>query len=291
MNAPRISIVTPSFNQAPYLEETIQSILGQKYPNLEYIIVDGGSTDGSVDIIKRHAAQLAWWVSEPDAGQYDAINKGFARSTGEILGWLNADDKYLPWTFQVLAQIFSSVPQVEWISSLYPMLLDESGVAFQCTPARGFSREAFWRGEFLPECGWYAVGWIQQESTFWRRSLWERSGSRLNTEFQLAGDFELWARFFKDADLLGVPSPLGAFRFREGQRSQTQFKTYLEEAQSAFKRHGGRPPKPLESWALRKLHKITRFLERAQKRRTDLLHPDGICVRRLRTTQWEIRPH
>jgi glycosyltransferase involved in cell wall biosynthesis len=93
---PKISIITPSFNQAQFLDATVQSILSQNYPNLEYIIIDGGSTDGSLEIIKKYEKHLHFWCSEPDAGQYDAINKGFAHSTGEIMAWLNSDDMYCP---------------------------------------------------------------------------------------------------------------------------------------------------------------------------------------------------
>ncbi len=109
---PKISIVTPSFNQGKYIEQTILSVLDQHYPNFEYIIVDGGSTDETVEIIKRYEQRLTWWVSKPDAGQTDAINKGFAKCTGDIFNWINSDDYYEPGTFHKLAALFTNNPSV-----------------------------------------------------------------------------------------------------------------------------------------------------------------------------------
>src|SRR5438132_13711050 len=104
---PRITVVTPSFNQAEFLERTLRSVLDQGYPNLEYVVIDGGSTDGSVDTIRRYADRLAYWVAQPDSGQYDAINKGFQRTSGEVMAWINSDDKYAPWAFAVAAEVFA----------------------------------------------------------------------------------------------------------------------------------------------------------------------------------------
>ena len=115
MHFPKISIISPSFNQGKYIEQTIQSVLNQNYPNLEYIIIDGGSTDETVKIIKKYEHKIHYWVSEPDKGQTDAINKGFAKCTGEIFNWLNSDDYYEPGTFNKLAKLFSDNPNANVI--------------------------------------------------------------------------------------------------------------------------------------------------------------------------------
>ncbi|MBM4042009.1 MAG: glycosyltransferase [Planctomycetes bacterium] len=236
-----ISIVTPSYNQAPFLGAAIASVLGQSYSSLEYVVMDGGSTDGSVEIIRRHAGQLAYWVSERDDGQYDAINKGFARTSGEIMAWLNSDDMYLPGALSVVADIFSAFPEVEWITSTRKVLWNEKGQAVACTPCSGFDRASFFRGANLPGWGTYGGSWIQQESTFWRRSLWERAGGRLDTSVRIAADFELWARFFQHADLYGVSAPLAGFRRHGAQKTAHHLKEYVAEAGEVLRRCGGRP--------------------------------------------------
>src|SRR5258708_17830895 len=123
---PRISIVTPCFNQAAFVEATILSILEQGYPNLEYIVMDGGSTDGSVEIIKRYEQHLSYWESEPDGGQYDAISQGFARTSGELMSWLNSDDMLHRNALLTVARLFTQFPQIEWLIG-YPTTLDSQG--------------------------------------------------------------------------------------------------------------------------------------------------------------------
>jgi glycosyltransferase involved in cell wall biosynthesis len=250
--SPSISLVTPSYNSKRFIEDTILSVLTQNYPSVEYIMVDGGSTDGTVGVIKKYEDRLQSWTSEPDGGMYDAINKGFARSTGELMGWLNSDDKHTPWTLGVVSDIFSSFPDVLWLTTTYPLHWDHRGRAVRSYHYDGFSREAFQRGHYLPGAG--AAGWIQQESTFWRRSLWESVGGALSSEWKLAADYDLWARFYQHADLWGVATPLAGFRVHGDQKTAHQSKEYLQEAEAIHRRHGGRrysAPQAYLRWKLR----------------------------------------
>jgi hypothetical protein len=228
MDYPKISIVTPNFNMAQFLELTIRSVLDQAYPNLEYIVIDGGSTDGSVDIIKKYESQLAYWVSEPDKGLYHAIQKGFEKSTGEVMAWLNSDDVYHPGALSIIAEVFSSMPSVEWLSGT-PTCIDVHGRTVFVAPLRVYSRFNFLTSEKME--------WIQQESTFWRRSLWERAGSQLSNEYALAGDFELWMRFFRYVSPVVINALIGGFRVRlSGQKSFDGEQQYQEEARKIVAR-------------------------------------------------------
>ena len=199
---PKISLVTPVFNSARYIDAAIRSVLSQNYPNLEYIIVDGGSTDGSVEIIRRYEADLHTWISETDRGMYDAINKCFAQSSGEIMGWISATDLLHAGSLFVVGGVFRTFPQVQWITGR-PTGFNDDGMAVEFLNLRRWSRWPFLAG---------ANRYIQQESTFWRRSLWDRAGGRVDDSRRSASDFELWVRFFRHAQLYSVDALIGGFR-------------------------------------------------------------------------------
>ena len=224
-NLPRISLVTPSFNQVEYLEATLRSVLDQGYPNLEYIVVDGGSTDGSLEILSRYAEQLSYWVSEPDRGHAHALNKGFSRSTGEVMGWINSDDLLLSGSLLLVGSLFAQFSEMEWLTS--PGAITEPGGRIVAT----FPMTPWTRARFL----FTRDHWIQQESTFWRSSLWQRAGARLDEDL-LACDHELWARFFRHAQLFQTAALIGAFRFRPEQRSAHQRDRYVAEMLATIER-------------------------------------------------------
>lgn len=223
MYYPKISIVTPSFNQEKYIEDTILSVLDQNYPNLEYVIIDGGSTDGSVEIIKKYEKRLAFWVSEPDNGHGHALNKGFAKTTGEIMAWINSDDKYYPYTFKTVAEIFTKFSDVNWIqgkNSRFDKFGRLEDVHFSFINIYSYLL--------------YDYKWIQQESVFWRRSLWDKSGAFINEKMSLMVDGELWTRFFLSDDIWHLNLVIGGFRSHDTNRSHSQIEKVYKEMEDVI---------------------------------------------------------
>ncbi len=223
---PKISLVTAVYNGAKYIEDTIRSILDQGYPNLEYIVVDGASTDGTIEIIRKYDKYLTRWISEPDKGVYDALNKGFARTTGEIMGWLNASDQLHNHGLFVVGSVFSALPEVEWITGR-PTRFNPQGMTVDVREVPRWSRYRFLAG---------ANQFIQQESTYWRRSLWERAGSALDASYRDVGDFELWVRFFRHARLYSVNALIGGYRSHEDAISSMNMGRYLRRCEEIVAR-------------------------------------------------------
>ena len=226
----RISIVTPSYNQAPFLERTMRSVLDQDVADLEYIVVDGGSTDGSREIIERHADRIDWWVSEPDRGQTDAINKGFARATGDVVAWLNSDDTYEP---GALREAVAYLDRHQEIGMVYgeANFIDEHDRVIGRFNARQTDYARLMRG---------AV-YIPQQAAFFRRSLWEQVGP-LDPEFYFAMDYDLWVRLAKIARLQYLPGKVWAnFRLHSGAKTISDDVRCWPEMLAVHRREGGSP--------------------------------------------------
>ena len=223
---PRISVITPSFNQGRFLEKTIESVLNQQYPNLEYIIIDGASTDDSVEIIKRFEKHLATWVSEPDRGQTDAINKGLRRATGEIVTWLNSDDLHFPDTLATIGSAFARF-QEDVIYGDYALI----------TPG---GRTLLKRYEipFHRDIMLYGVNFIGQASAFFRRSLLDRFGF-LNENYQYAMDHEFWIRLADGgASFRHIKHFLSRYRYHSDSKTIGAREKFYAEMEVTRKRYG-----------------------------------------------------
>jgi glycosyltransferase involved in cell wall biosynthesis len=212
-----VSIVTPSFNQASFLEQTICSVLQQDHHDLEYLVVDGGSSDGSVEIIKRYADRLTWWVSEPDHGQADAINKGFARVHGEIVAWLNSDDTYLPGAVSAAVRALDKHPEAVMVYGDM-QAVDEHSELINTLKYRQLS---------LEELLCFQI--IGQPAVFMRRTALDEAG-RLNASFHCLLDHQLWIRLALEGRILYVGETWAAARYHAGAKNRAQAAQFGPEA-------------------------------------------------------------
>lgn len=214
---PSISIVTPSFNQVAYLEQTIRSVLDQEVPGLEYIIVDGGSTDGSVDIIRRYADRLAWWTSEPDAGQADAINKGASHASAPYLAWLNSDDLYYPGAINAAIRALEAHPEAVAVYSDLDSI-DGSGRRINATRMKPCSLESLLCFQILG-----------QPAVFMRREAFVAAGG-LDTSYHLLLDHHLWIRLAQKGKMEYVPGTWSAARYHDAAKNRRQASGFGTEA-------------------------------------------------------------
>lgn len=243
--------MTCSFQQGRYLEQTLQSVIGQGYPRLEYIVIDGGSKDESVDIIKRHEPALAYWVSEPDRGQTDALIKGFARAGGEICGWLCSDDLLLPGALHAVGEFFSANPHV---MAVYgdAIWIDDEGRPLRPKKEMGFNRFVLLHDH----------NYIPQPSMFWRRSLYEAVNG-LDPRFDLAMDADLWERFSARTRIAHMPRYLSCMRFYPQQKTRSRKADARSEDRAIRVRSGAYPGRTLAEGSLRILARCMRISAKA----------------------------
>jgi len=212
-----VSIITPSYNQASYLEQTIQSVLGQDYPRVEYLVIDGASTDGSIEIIKKYEDRLAYWISEKDSGQAEAINKGLARAKGDILAWLNSDDYYLPNTISAIVKCFEENPDVVMVYGDM-LAVDGNGQTINVLKYKHLSLEDLLCFQI-----------IGQPSVFFRRSALEKIGL-LDTSFHFMLDHHLWIRLAQQGRILHVPQVWSAARYHAEAKNRARAEEFGREA-------------------------------------------------------------
>jgi glycosyltransferase involved in cell wall biosynthesis len=217
----RISIVTTTLNALPYIADTTRSVLQSSYSDLEYLIIDGGSSDGTIDFLMQLRDPRVRVEIRSGARQYEALDWGLRQSTGQILAWINGDDFYFPWTISCVARLFTEFPEVEWVTGL-PVFANEEGLCTVVSSPSSYPRRYIRNGWFSD----FAYGNLVQESMFWRRDLYLRSGG-LNLKYDLAADFELWTRFARFAPLEQAAVPLAAWRKHRNNRSAVSAGAYL----------------------------------------------------------------
>jgi len=227
VDCPRITVVTPSLNQGRFLEQTILSVIGQHYPNLEYIILDGGSTDDSVQIIRKYEKHLAWWASEKDGGQAAAINKGFERATGDILAWLNSDDMYLPGALaHVAGRLDPQRPELLFGNCLH--FVENSHVAYGSNARLEHEQRDLRLADY-----------IKQPSAFWTRKTWLQTG-KLDETLEFGFDWEWFLRGQKgNVTFLPDDNYLSVYRIHKDHKTGTGGERRRKELASIYGRHAG----------------------------------------------------
>lgn len=259
---PKVSIVTPSYNQDEFLEATIRSVLLQGYPNLEYVIIDGGSTDRSVKVIEKYQSYLSYWVSEPDHGQADAINKGFARATGEIFGWINSDDLYQPDALRSAVEGFVRHPEVALVYGDH-QLIDHRGRFIKNL----YSMPATIHNWLYGGCN------VFQGSTFWRRSTFNAHGP-LDDTLVCAMEYPFFYQVFATELTLYIPVMLASFRVYAEQKTRRHNEVMKSELRGIMEQY--LEPNPVREQILKLVCNWQRLYWRLRRR---LLPPDkGVVV-------------
>ncbi|HEU5166437.1 MAG TPA: glycosyltransferase family 2 protein [Chitinophagaceae bacterium] len=222
MNFPKISIVIPSYNQGQFLEETILSVIDQQYPNLELFVVDGGSTDNSVDVIKKHEQHLTWWVSEKDNGQSEAINKGLKNTKGEIVCWVNSDDLLMPGSLQVISSAFISAPMQVGLIHGGSIVFNADKIKETRLTYQSPNKEAYLSGMVFP-----------QPAAFFRKSLVDRVGY-LNEQLHYGMDYDLFLRLALVCDFLPIDNVLAKYRLHQQSKSVSESNRFIGDWKRSF---------------------------------------------------------
>ena len=227
---PRISVITPSLNQASFLEESVRSVLLQGYPDLEYIVIDGGSVDGSVEILRKYDDHIAYWESKPDRGHNHAINKGFAQATGDILCWLSSDDFFLPHTLHFVAEFFRERKEAHaLVGDCLVVREDGSEYLHEGRFTSWIDLAEFWTGYSMP-----------QPAIFWRRVVFEAVGL-LDESLPLTSDFDYWFRIARRFHFIRADTTLACSHYHVLAKTGDSHQAYYEEMRVNARRYWGSP--------------------------------------------------